>query len=132
MTAPNHELFVKVLAQIEREPQAWDQQQFAHKRDCGTAYCFAGWACVLDGWQFYIDTHPNSGVIGLVVERGEESECASDVAEDLLGIGGWGDDDHPHLFDSGNTLADLYRLSADLLGVDEQVLRDKVQAEVAA
>jgi hypothetical protein len=46
---PNHELFVKVLAQIEREPQRWSQSSFAAQLDCGTAFCFAGWATAING-----------------------------------------------------------------------------------
>lgn len=35
------------------------------------------------------------------------------------------------LFNAANTLCDLYRISAQHCGLDEQVLRDKVAAEVA-
>jgi hypothetical protein len=111
---PNHQLFVDVLAQIEKHPETWDQDTF-----CGTAMCFAGHAVALAGEQWTCD------------ER----------AADLLGIPRWFSDEYvvahgshfypDHPFGGDNTLHDLYRISADILGIDPGVLREKVAATVA-
>lgn len=113
---PNHELFVQVLAQIEREPQRWNQSLYV--TSCGTAHCFAGWACQLNGKS--IDHY---GFVGL----GDSRTLADDAADKSLNIDGW----EAGLYCGDNSLDDLYRISADILGIDEQVLREKVAAEVA-
>lgn len=48
----NDELFVAVLAQIERRPEEWDQQFW-----CGSARCFAGWTCTLSGYERLTGSH---------------------------------------------------------------------------
>ena len=114
MNGTNDELFVKVLAQIEREPQRWDQSDFGmhlDPTDCGTAFCFAGWAVHLSGrsraeWAEHVNL--DSEVLGL---RPTEAS---------------------RLFFCHNNLNDLYRVSAAFMGIDEQVLRDKVAAELQA
>ena len=109
---PNHELFVQVLAQIERTPERWRQQFYQSRTPCGTAFCFAGWAIAL--------TEGPDGEL--------ERYFDSMKAEKLLGI----NDPMHGLFFATNTKDDLYRISAHLMGLDEQVLRDKVAAEVQA
>lgn len=114
MSGPNTELFIKVLAQIEKHPETWDQATFGY--GCGTPKCFAGWAVHLSGVEL------------------AASATMSVTAERLLGLPGPTYIDcveQQHLFDADNTFDDLYRISADLLGLDEQVLREKVAAEVA-
>lgn len=129
MNGPNTDLFVAVLAQIEKHPETWDQMSY--KNLCGTAHCFAGWVCVLNEERF---------ADGIRLEASKNTErfgthYAPQVAIGLLGIedSAWGHwlEDPGDLFNESNTLDDLYRISADLLGLDEQVLRDKVAAEVA-
>lgn len=44
---PNLELAKRVLAQIEADPATWNQEHWAYKTECGTSYCFAGWALKL-------------------------------------------------------------------------------------
>lgn len=41
---PNLPLLRAVLAQIDAAPERWEQASYAVKKDCGTAYCVAGWA----------------------------------------------------------------------------------------
>jgi hypothetical protein len=48
---PNLDLLRRVLRQIDDDPKSWNQSYWATKSDCGTAYCFAGWACVLSDNQ---------------------------------------------------------------------------------
>jgi hypothetical protein len=135
---PNHDLFVKVLAQIEREPERWEQSTYSHNGDCGTAYCFAGWAATLTGGKWVSSTTlvPQREDAGKPVYS--EIACwpgsttAWDRAIRVLGIDFKDAFGERGLFEGGNTLNDLYRLSADILGIDEQVLRDKVAAEVSS
>lgn len=110
------ELFVAVLAQIERQPKLWRQKNWRYKTSCGTAHCFAGWALALNGIEF-TDAHR--------VRYGDHILHVSQVARRLLGA-----PDACELFGGRNTLDDLYRISAKHMGIDEQVLRDKVTASV--
>lgn len=100
---PNDQLFIDVLAQIEREPERWVQSAYY----CETGMCFAGWACVLSGLDVHIADIPSS-------------------ASRSLGIDEW-EQGRNHLFHGGNDLDSLYAVSAAILGLDVTVLRDKVQ-----
>lgn len=44
---PNIELLNKALHFIEENPDEWKQDRWATVTDCGTSYCFAGWALTL-------------------------------------------------------------------------------------
>lgn len=33
-----------VMTQIRDNPETWDQGEWAQETECGTSYCFAGWA----------------------------------------------------------------------------------------
>jgi hypothetical protein len=130
-SGPNHSLFVQVLAQIEREPRTWDQGMWATRRECGTSYCFAGHACVLTGHEFrffegipYGDERETSSIL-------RNGRDVVSLAVELLGLPAFKPLPDIELFHEENTLDDLYRISADILGLDEQVLREKVAAEVA-
>lgn len=112
----NDALFVKVLAQIEREPKRWKQGAWK----CGTAYCMAGWVCVLSGDR--IDS--------CYTQSGEFVPRAAEAHLGLPNHGSWMPNSDEALFSSTNSLDDLYRLSADLMGIDVEVLKDKVRAEV--
>jgi hypothetical protein len=126
-TGPNHSLFVQVLAQIEREPQRWWQGGW--RSTCGTAHCFAGWAVELTGAAWANPQRGDIMVRYVKTDRGGYREVGR-VACDRLGL--LPSEAGPQrLFLAHNTLADLYRISADILGIDEQVLREKVAAEVA-
>jgi hypothetical protein len=54
---PNVELINKVIEQIDAHPETWCQDLWARKTDCGTSYCFAGWACVLAGEEILWNEH---------------------------------------------------------------------------
>ena len=47
MTQFNTELAERVIGQIEAHPEEWDQRYWRVRRDCGTTFCFAGWAIQL-------------------------------------------------------------------------------------
>lgn len=135
MSAPvvNDALFVAVLAQIEREPETWDQGDWGPIGPvCNTSYCFAGWAAVLSGakQRFLVDGNGD-----VLAQFGRRKEKVSAAAVRLLGIKpelrSWYDDSASHLFDESNDLDDLYRISAAEMGIAESTLREKVAAEVA-
>lgn len=128
-TGPNHSLFVDVLAQIEREPQTWRQAMWRTDTPCGTSYCFAGHAVNIAEPQAWVGAEPlTPGRSMREFYLLGDKQFAGDRARQLLGI-----DDKPagDLFMATNSLADLYRISAEVLGVDEQTLREKVAAVVA-
>jgi hypothetical protein len=80
---PNVELINKVIEQIDAHPETWRQDYWAQKTECGAAYCFAGWACVLAGdtivWR--------SRDISCWAEGPNAIECIHDRARYHLGIG---------------------------------------------
>lgn len=127
---PNHDLFIDVLAQIERHPERWNQRQWAKKTECGTSFCFAGWVCVLTLPLHEQDFHwqPDLSTSSRVLVAGRTTRGhVMDVASQELGIN---TGQAQELFEIYNRLDDLYKISADILGVDTQVLRDKVQDRV--
>jgi len=134
MSGPNAELFVAVLAQIEKHPETWDQNDWR----CESGMCFAGWACDLSGVRWANPAEATYGAAQIV--HGDSTFSAADLAVRLLGLADtyseFTDDYHygsgaQHLFHAANTLDDLYRISAGWLGLDETVLREKVAAVVA-
>lgn len=111
MTAPNAELAYRVLDHIDADPKNWNQNEW----QCGTAACFAGWAVRLSGGTMI---NVNDSVVvesGLPELLGESVDRA---AETLLGmpVGRYMETDDEHLFDPGNTRADLGRIVAEIFG----------------
>lgn len=158
----NLDLTVRVLAQIERDPSSHDQRNWASQRQddgCGTAYCMAGWACVLAGeaveWttdHVYIGVEHNwpeaydayRGILKSAMTTylaGSESYRRGDLsneiwqrrAMELLAIP-WSDnymEDVLPLFESTNSVNDLYRLAAEMLGCTVDELAGLVADEIA-
>lgn len=138
MAEVNHDLMVKTLAEIERSPERWDQGWWVREKACGTAYCFAGHAAALSGYRI-VQKHDRNAADAVAIEGKSIPEDITVVASRLLGlpapeqIGSMGGEPFyacPQLFSDENDLDTLYRLCAQLMGVDELVLRDKVAAEV--
>lgn len=48
---PNVAEMEAIIGYIEAHPEEWDQQLWATKLDCGTAYCMAGHAVVRAGYS---------------------------------------------------------------------------------
>jgi hypothetical protein len=113
MTTPNAELAYKVLDHIDAHPEQWDQGVFLRSGGCGTAGCFAGWACLLSGEkqrpsQVDFDTmHLADGT--RVPDRAQELLRASRYVNE-------GTDDECDLFSEYNDRADLDRLVAEIFG----------------
>lgn len=80
---PNAELAYKILDQIDAHPKRWVQNDWMTNTECGTAYCFAGWAVVLSGGTLEhrgYDVYVASGPEEIVEARVEWA------ADQLLGI----------------------------------------------
>lgn len=124
----NPGLMYQTLAHIEANPERWGQKHWVcETEECGTAYCFAGWALTLIGV-------PISPALGLVEvnslpidararllempsaewhHHGRLVAHVSDVAQAVLGLE---DDDADRLFDACNDLANLRYLVDELTG----------------
>lgn len=111
MTGPNAELAYRVLDHIDADPETWNQEWWFTVTECGTAACFAGWACTLSG------DRPDIGKRGLYFStvftaHGLYADVAARAC-DLLGITAEDADD---LFDPRNTREDLDRLVEKFFG----------------
>lgn len=99
MTA-NVPLLRQTMDHILAFPDLHKQLHWASVTDCGTAYCFAGWACVLSGLaadQKELEAY-------MFTCRLSDGESIEEKAQELLGI-----DDYTasELFFGRNSTADL-------------------------
>lgn len=114
MTTPNAELAYAVLDHIDAHPEQWQQSTWMHKTDCGTAACFAGWACFLSG-----EKPGDDELLGITLSTGVP---IPDRAEQLLGASRFvyslvdGELEDEDLFGEFNTREDLGRLVAEIFG----------------
>jgi hypothetical protein len=110
----NTQLLEQVMTHIEDHPEQHDQSVWVD--ECGTAACFAGWACLLSGWQVGPRWDFNGPLISpdTLIEKD-----TPEAAVDLLGIDIY---DADRLFDARNTLPMLALMVKDLMNGEE--LRD--------
>jgi hypothetical protein len=97
----NKELLRETMDAILAKPEMHVQGAWATKTDCGTAYCFAGWACILSGREVDFTL---SDSLSIETEYLIGGDYIMDTARDLLGI------DHASagvLFHATNTTSDL-------------------------
>lgn len=113
MTAPNAALAYAVLDRIDAHPEQWRQGWWFTKLDCGTAACFAGWACVLSGDKPRVADADMEGEFSTVIRPDGILDNVEDRAEVLLGLDG---EQGSSLFYSDNTRDDLGRLVAEIFG----------------
>lgn len=109
--SPNTALLHQTLTHIETHPDQWHQLDWATRTECGTAYCFAGWAVQLarpDAEPDFDGGRSTSVVIVDGVPRSIEV-----LASDLLGLD---IDQSEDLFACENTLDDLRRIVRELTG----------------
>lgn len=125
----NKDLAYQILAKIELIPEEWDQGDYIRPRHeiksgfrtaniCGTAKCFAGWACILTpGYKEVIEVDQDDPEYSYAYIAGPDglSIDIHDTAERLLGLTEY---QSGELFDGGNTMADLRRLIAEYAGVE--------------
>jgi len=111
---PNAELAYLVLDHIDAHPEQWDQGRWISRpdgADCGTAGCFAGWACMLSGNQ--PDWTMSNGKWTNTVTADGYWKYVGDRAAELLGIS---EVDAEMLFDADNQRDDLDRHVAEIFG----------------
>ena len=79
MPKRNVELLEKVMQHIEDYPET--HMQMTWTTNCGTSACFAGWTCLLDGYQHIPDTNG-----GFFRKRTETRISADTLARERLGL----------------------------------------------
>lgn len=153
---PNTDLLVDALAHVELEEARWNQgawgytelsDELAARLDtrpseadgevhltqeeaasCGTAYCLAGWTCVLAGEQ--LDWKRLGKTSEAHAQYTRSGWPIGDLANSLLGLDAYvnrGSQGTPgDLFAGDNTLDTLYEIAADQIDMDEELLRKKV------
>lgn len=111
MSAPNAELAYRILDQIDAHPEQWNQGTWV--TDCGTSFCFAGWALELTGHTLR-DVEVN-GLRRMQLDDEPEvfAETVARAAAVELRIRRW---DAGQLFESMNTREDLGELVAEIFG----------------
>lgn len=114
----NNDLLQRTLAHIEAHPEEWDQEKWAQRTDCGTAYCFAGTAVHLADPQLtpYFE---GFDVTGFMQQPNGTKLHIPGLARKLLGLA---EDEGHVLFDQENELGDLRRMVGNLIAgryVDE-------------
>jgi len=108
----NAALAWRVLDHIDANPDQWDQEVWISRSPgCGTAACFAGWACLLSGDQPEFDTKFDSEAD--VVYANGDVALVQFRAQKLLGVTASEQDD---LFALNNTREDLGNLVAEIFG----------------
>lgn len=91
MSEVNRKLVADVLAAIRtHESDGWDQEVFVS--ECGTRFCFAGWALRLGGYGVKTEQY-------LSLERGDgidmkRSWFVAPGGEELRSLDGWGSTHH--------------------------------------
>jgi hypothetical protein len=138
---PDVEKLRRVLAQVEEEAakgsgSRWDQCHWAISRGgtaveptpdtCGTAFCFAGWAAVLDGAQLHWGKGYESGALVWVAEFQRRADgYMDDISEYAQRSLGLTSDEANVLFLGSNTLDDLRAIVQSLVdgeGVDQWLM----------
>lgn len=92
----NHELLDKTLHAIEtsehykslglEQTYTWNQTRWSQTTECGTALCFAGWACHLAGDRFEPVNDPGTYADHEIVVDNTWSMSISERAKELLGL----------------------------------------------
>jgi hypothetical protein len=108
----NADLARRTLAAIEADLPHWRQSSWISKTDCGTAYCFAGWAVKLhDG------TDP------------DEKTPIQYKAEEALGLDPWL---AKPLFDGSNTLGELREMVAQYAAAEDESALEHIASDWGA
>lgn len=112
----NEELLTQTLEQIDNHPEDWNQKVWGTTVDlpegntCGTAYCFAGWAVKLAGYEPVFNCGTSRFAYDAHVAD-EVREIAA-IARDLLGLT-W--EQANQLFASHNTREDLHLITKKII-----------------
>jgi hypothetical protein len=97
-------------------PDGWNQEFWGEQRECGTAYCMAGWTCVLEGHQMkwkVVDAYESPFKEATQLVTGEDIDTK---AAEILGLS---EDYADRLFyctDNASALRELENLIDSLEG----------------
>jgi hypothetical protein len=129
----NEEKMIDVLADMEhgrpgvRHVQSMWFVREGVAEDCGTTACLAGWTVLQAG---YVPVWSNGFLAHKVTMPGTlVTHNVGELAAEILNLN---DHELDGLFFQARDLDDIYRRTARYMGVDEQVLRDKVQDRVTS
>lgn len=103
----------EVLDHIADHPEQWNQKLYAVQTHCGTAYCAAGLAVVLNGHkvQWYTDVVEIGAHSSEVVFNGDAPYSIRDIhelAQEELELT---EDEADEFFESENSLEDLWDMA---------------------
>jgi hypothetical protein len=122
MPERNVELLEKTMQHILDHPEKHDQNYWFTQTECGTAACFAGWACLLSGYEVnwssedaYTNLSGTRRTWGVTGSDGEESDAIGS-AQELLGLTS---QESNTLFCSDNSREALQLMVKDLVNGDE-------------
>jgi hypothetical protein len=116
----NTPLLRKALEHITAHPEEWKQSFWASNDlregplrrpaidSCGTAYCLAGHAVLLAGYEFVWESPDMAANVALPGELAADAVFAGHKAQELLGLTRY---EAERLFHSDNSLADLWAMS---------------------
>ena len=122
---PNVELLESVMRHIDDHPEQHDQRVWIN--ECGTAACFAGWACLLSGWQVGLSSDSYDNIV--ISSDTLTKRPTAIVAMELLGLS-W--ETSLTLFQGDNTREMLHLMVKDLVNGDELRGWDEYRDEVAS
>ena len=107
---PNIEMLRRTLRAVQAADKvgAWNQKEWSSWTGCGTAYCFAGHALLLDDWRLAQDSYD-------YFVKGDWRGSAHFAAMEVLDLTCF---QAKHLFASDNTLDDLARIVDELCRED--------------
>ena len=106
----NTPLLERVLGEIKARPELHDQSGFFTPTECGTAMCFAGWACHLSGLE---QVQPGTYCSAVMTPHGVDGAgSAARVALGLTGV------QAGILFSPANTVSMLEEMVKDLANGD--------------
>lgn len=103
----NVPLLEEVMHHIKDHPETHDQSTYLSQNDCGTAGCFAGWAWLLSGQEYF------------KIDSARDALRVFDGAREVLGLT---DREATALFSPGNNRSVLELMVKDLANGDD--LRD--------
>lgn len=107
----NVERLRAVLEHITAHPEEWNQETWAQRTPCGTAFCLAGHTVVMAGLK--VDWDDAEDGVSSTVKNGS---FIDEVATELLGLDSGASMFGHQLFAPYNTLADLWRIAGELTG----------------
>jgi len=109
----NVELLERTMTQIRDHPELHQQDFWFTETDCGTAACFAGWACLLSGMR---QCSNDTSVSSSAVETPYGVDAVSQAARKLLGLT---EEQSRVLFGPGNTESILEAMVKDLVNTGD-------------